>query len=199
MGSLSQDIPDYVLEHCHLHTSARRNTKSHHFEVVNLFVDGSVFVGLREPPKCFEKLVQDAWALLLRRYLGNDTVSFAVLASQGNDLQGRGHARCIAAVEGSESRILQYHIPAQCLLQDIRPVIFRAYAGHVGERLPINTAIRLSNSTSSRRGQRNRETATCPDSNDDRIGPLVSLTPNIPSLTMPPPIAALITSPKSRL
>ena len=175
MGSLPEWSPEPVLEHCHLHTSTRRNVKFDHFEVIEVFTDQSAFAGLGEWPKCSEELVQTAWALLLRRYLGNDIVSFAVLPDRRNDHRINNHAKFTSPLPDGETCILQYHIPAKFRLAEIRPDVFPAFVGRVSERAPINTALCLSISPHPRNGERNGELLPSANYQHDTLNRNVSL------------------------
>ena len=150
MGSLPEVSPDLVLEHCHLHTSTRRNGEPLDSEVINVVVDGGWFSGSGHPFHNSEELVQAAWALLLRRYLGNDIVCFAILDDRQKYRSIKTGTVLKPSITGVKTRILQYCIPAQCRVKDLRPIGVPAAIEQVSETASINTAILFSASSKNR-------------------------------------------------
>lgn len=120
----------------HFPGAPRRDINDHHYESFSI----SIYEDSYSPPgKCrepWEELVQAAWALLLRSYLQDDTVSFAMLLG--------GQSGGISKKQtDTDSLVLQYEIPKACRLKDIRAAKYWKTTRKVLMTSQINTALNL--------------------------------------------------------
>ena len=130
--------------HCHLHTSRQRADEIQTFKTIDVIVDGGSFETVKETFASPEELIQTAWALLLRRYLGNDTVSFLVFGKSQDDRCMEHNVMPKNLVDDTEIRILQYDISLGRHLRDICPTSFSVSAKQISENKIVNTALVLS-------------------------------------------------------
>lgn len=114
----------------------RRHVKDHHYESFCISIHEEFYSAFGECHETLEELVQAAWALLLRSYLQDDTISFAVLLGEQSGSIFKKQARTGALV-------VQYQLPEACRLKDIRAARCWKTTREVMKMSKINTAINL--------------------------------------------------------
>ena len=150
-----ESLEDLNFQHSHFPTSARRDIEHDHYEAITVFNDGDFRAGPGKKFEPLEELLQAAWAILLRSYLQDDMVSFAVLSACQNAGYSNQQNKKISLSEDSEISVLQYHIHEKCLLKDIHAATCWKSTSQVLNGTQINTAVNFWSSLSLRNGNRN--------------------------------------------
>lgn len=120
----------------HFPGAPRRDTNDHHYESFSISIHEDSYSPLGKRREAWEELVQTTWALLLRSYLQDDTVSFAVLLG--------GQSCSISKKQANtDALVLQYEIPEACRLKDIRAAKCWKTTRKVLKTSQINTALNL--------------------------------------------------------
>lgn len=120
----------------HFPGAPRRDVNDHHYESFSVSIHEESYFPLGEHREPWEELVQAAWALLLRSYLQDDTVSFAVLLW--------GHSGSISKKQANtDALVLQYQVPEACQLKDVRAAKCWKTTQKVLKTSQINTALNL--------------------------------------------------------
>lgn len=114
----------------------RRDINDHHYESFSISIHEESYSPLRKHREPWEELVQATWALLLRSYLQDDTVSFAVLLGGQSCSISKNQAN-------TDALVLQYEIPEVCRLKDIRAAKCWKTTRKVLKTSQINTALNL--------------------------------------------------------
>lgn len=120
----------------HFPGAPRRDINDHHYESFSISIHEESYSPLRKRPEPWEELVQAAWALLLRSYLQDDTISFAVLLG--------AHSGSISKkLANSDALVLQYQVPEACQLKDVRAAKCWKTTRKILKTSQINTALNL--------------------------------------------------------
>lgn len=120
----------------HFPGAPRRDISIHHHESFSISISEESYSPLGKRLESWEEIVQATWALLLRSYLQDDTVSFAVLLG--------GQSGSISKKQANtDALVLQYEIPEACRLKDIRAVKRWKTTRKVLQTTQINTALNL--------------------------------------------------------
>lgn len=120
----------------HFPGAPRRDINDHQYESFSFSIHEESYSPLGKSRELWEELVQATWALLLRSYLQDDTVSFAVLLG---DLSGSISNK----QANTEALVLQYEILEACRLKDIRVAKCWKTTRKVLKTSQINTALNL--------------------------------------------------------
>lgn len=120
----------------HFPGAPRRNINDHHYESFSISIHEESYSPFGKRRESWEEIVQATWALLLRSYLQDDTVSFAVLLG--------GQSGSISKKQANtDALVLQYEIPEACRLKDIRAAKCWKPTREVLKTSQINTALNL--------------------------------------------------------
>lgn len=120
----------------HFPGAPRRDTNVHHYESFSISIHEESDIPLGKCRQSWEEIVQATWAILLRSYLQDDTVSFAVLLGDRSGIISREQAN-------TDALVLQYEIPEACRLKDIRAAKCWKTTRKVLQTSQINTALTL--------------------------------------------------------
>lgn len=120
----------------HFPGAPRRDTNVHHYESFSISIHEETDIPLGKRQDFWEEIVQATWAILLRSYLQDDTVSFAVLLGEQSGSISRKQAK-------TDALVLQYEIPEACHLKDIRASKRWKTTRKVLQTSQINTALNL--------------------------------------------------------
>lgn len=120
----------------HFPGAPRRNKKFHHYQSFSISINEESDFPLGKRPESWEEIVQATWAILLRSYLQDDTVSFAVLLGDQSGSISRRQAN-------TDALVLQYEIPGACRLKDVRAAKCWKTTRKVLQTSQINTALNL--------------------------------------------------------
>lgn len=132
--TLKDHIED--LPKSHFPGAPRRDINDHHYESFSISMHEESYSLLRKCPESWEELVQVAWALMLRSYLQDDTISFAVLlGAQSGSISKK--------LASSDALVFQYQVPEACQLKDIRAAKCWKTTRTVLKTSQINTALNL--------------------------------------------------------
>ena len=143
MYSMPKHSPEeLVLQHCHFPTSRRRQIKADLYHCVTVFDDATIWTALGKSLECLEDLILAAWAILLRSYLRNDTVTFAVF-SEDQPCCDQKISNGTALRANTEAIVLQYEVADQCQVKDIHATACWKSNREVLETAHINTAVNL--------------------------------------------------------
>ena len=164
MDMIPEQLPEDILpQHCRFPTSARRRAEKSCGKDVGIFDHKDLSTGWKKHSKPLEDLVQAAWALLLRSYVRNDSIYFAVLfTSSDGDTCIKDEMQ--TSLHGDETLVLQYQFSEHVQLTDIHPVGSRKCRREGLDHGHINTAINFS--------------TLLPVRNDHENGPLLRLMDN---------------------
>lgn len=120
----------------HFPGAPRRDINVHHYESFSISIREESYSPLGNRREPWEELVQAAWALLLRSYLQDDTISFAVLLGGQSGSLSKKQAN-------TDALVLQYQVPEECQLKDIRAANCWKTTRKVLKTSQINTALNL--------------------------------------------------------
>lgn len=144
--------PDQVLEQPQLTTPPEKVTESLDFHSIDVSVDKALIPNFGEVHESSLTSVNTAWAILLRTFLRDDSVTFAVLSNGDRAFWESSYdQRFITPKADTQSWIIQYCISEQSQVKDIRPSIFPVYDGRLIENTRTSSAICLSSPSSSNR------------------------------------------------
>lgn len=127
------------LEHLpksHFPGAPRREINDHSYESFSISIREESYSPLGKRRVPWEDLLQAAWALLLRCYLQDDTISFAVLLRGQSGSTSKKQAN-------TDVLVLQYQVPEACQLKDIRVAKFWKTTREVLKTSQINTALNV--------------------------------------------------------
>lgn len=120
----------------HFPGAPRRDINDHHYESFSISILEESYSPLGKRREIWEELVQATWAVLLRSYLQDDTVSFAVLLG--------GQSSSISKKQANtDALVLQYEISEACRLKDIRVAKCWKTTRKVLKTSQINTALNI--------------------------------------------------------
>lgn len=120
----------------HFPGAPRRDISDHHYESFSISIHEESYSPFGKCRESWEEIVQATWALLLRSYLQDDTVSFAVLLG--------GQSGSISQKQAiTDALVLQYEIPEARRLKDIRATKCWKTTRKVLKTSQINTALNL--------------------------------------------------------
>ena len=130
-------------QHCHFPTAVRRDMKESQYKTIGIFDRGDTVTAWRQDRQPLRDLVLNAWAVLLRYYVGNDIVAFLTLTdSQGHyGVGGTESKSCFG--DDSEAVVLQYHFFDNLLLHDIRAFESTKCTEYEMGDVRINTVVRF--------------------------------------------------------
>lgn len=132
-------------DHCRFPCSQQDRGGNRIFEVVSISAGEKSKPGSLEVVKDYEKTIQNAWALLLRVYIGKGHLSFGVIRNANTDrmLQKRRN-QCIGQVLGNPLTLLRYDISSEDRVRDVAPIsIVEVDYSDLHKALKVNTAIAL--------------------------------------------------------
>ena len=142
---------DQVFEQSQLPTPPEKVTESLDFHSVDVSVDKALISNLGEVYDSSLTSVQTAWAILLRTFLRDDSVTFAILSNGDYNIWESSYHQRFTRKADTRSWILQYCISGQSQIKDVRPSIFPVYDGRLIENTQTSSAICLSSPSSSNR------------------------------------------------
>ncbi|MCJ1404222.1 hypothetical protein MMC11_007447 [Xylographa trunciseda] len=139
---------DLLVQHCRFPTSPRRDSENPFYEFVTVSDDNTVLPGLEKSSEHSTNLVSAAWAILLRAYMRNDTVTFAVLSDDQICCcyQSNSSGKTLGA--DAAVSVLQFQFADECQLKDIRATARWNSVRQVLKTTHINTALNLSTPSS---------------------------------------------------
>jgi hypothetical protein len=148
---------DIILQQCHFPTSARKDGAKVCYETVTVVDHEEFSANCGEPLGSLEELLQTAWVILLRSYVKDDLISFAVLLPRQNvhDLKYPAGETSFSAP--NEALVVQYQVSEKCLLKDIRPAACWKSSIMALIEAQINTAVQFVNPVFVRNGERRGE------------------------------------------
>ncbi|MCJ1281400.1 hypothetical protein MMC26_000719 [Xylographa opegraphella] len=121
MGSAPEDLSEELsLQHCRFPISSQRNIEDRTYDVVSAFPDGATLPALGKGFESSKDLVLAAWALLLRTYLRNGSVAFAVISGDQALYSDQRSANGVPLSEGTGVSVVLFQCTDECRLKDIR-------------------------------------------------------------------------------
>ena len=143
---------DQIAERPQAQTPPEKVTEALQFHSVDVVVDPKLFSILGKEFQSCEVFIQTAWAILLRTYLRDDDVTFAVLSASSNNIWQSGHHNLPCTDVDVKSWIFQYSISEHNQLRDLRPRVFPVFDDRLIENAQISSAVSFSLSPSSSNG-----------------------------------------------
>lgn len=136
--TMDSTLEDHLgdLPKSHFPGAPRRDINVHHYESFSISIHEESYSPLGKRRESWEEIVQAAWALMLRSYLQDDTVSFAVLLGGQSGSISKNQAN-------TDALVLQYEIPEASRLKDIRAAKRWKTTRKVLQTSQINTALNL--------------------------------------------------------
>ena len=153
MGITQGRSPDDVLpQRYRFPTSSRRQIDNTEYKSINAFDIENLPASWEWNSKPVAALVQRGWALLLRSYVRNDSISLPILFTM-EDAGSHTHNGQRTLLNGeTEALILQYQISDHCRLGDIHPVASKRYRSNDLDHGCSNAAIFFTTSLTVRKG-----------------------------------------------
>ncbi|KAL2043784.1 hypothetical protein N7G274_003303 [Stereocaulon virgatum] len=147
--------PDDVLpQRYRFPTSSRRQRDNTEYKIINAFDLENLPEGWGQNSKPVAALIQGSWALLLRSYVRNDSISLPILFTI-EDAGSHEHNGQRTLLNGeNEALILQYQIADHCRLGDIHPVASKNCRSKDLDYGCSNAAIFFSSSLTVRKGHK---------------------------------------------
>lgn len=127
-------------QNCRFPVPIRRCEDIHRQGIVAIFDNQILIPELEANVEHLKTLLQSAWAMLLRRYVRNNTVYFVLLS---NDLNGTTDQQAKASYD-IEAIAVYYQIFGNTLLSDIRPLISHHCSNEELDFKQTNTAVTFS-------------------------------------------------------
>ena len=144
MDLTADESPEKVmLQQCRFPTSAHTKVEERHYELMSAFDDDTVQSALGKSFESSKQFVLTAWAVLLRSYLRNDTITFVVLSDIMTFCPCQNDTKTTSLGVQNEARILQFHIPNECRLKDIHAIVAWPCTRQALETTSISTAVNL--------------------------------------------------------
>ena len=145
--------PDDVLpQRYRFPTSSRRQRDKTEYKSINAFDLGNLPASWGRNSKPVAALVQGGWALLLRSYIRNDSISLPILFTmEAADSHTNNGKRTLLNGE-TEALILQYQISDHCRVGDIHPFASKKYRSKDLDYGFSNAAVCFSTSLTGRKG-----------------------------------------------
>ena len=163
-GQLPEDI---LPQHCRFPTSARRRAEKSCRKDVGIFDHKDLSTGWKKHSEPLGDLVQAAWALLLRSYVRNDSIYFAVLFTSSDGGNCTKDKKQTFLHGDDETLMLQYQFSKHVQLTDIHPVGSRKCRREGLDHGHINTAINFSTLLHVRNGHENGPLSRLMDNEKD--------------------------------
>ena len=130
-------------QHCQFPTAVRRDMKESQYKTINIFEREDTITAWQQDRQTLREVVLNAWAVLLRYYVGNDIVAFLALTDpQGHyDVGSTESESCFG--EDTEAVVLQYHFFDNLLLHDIRAIESTKCTGYEMGDVRVNSVVRF--------------------------------------------------------
>ena len=150
-----QDSSEALLQHCRFPTSPQRDIGSRLCDSVTVFHDDTILPALGGSFEFSKDLILAAWALLLRAYLRNDFIAFAVLLDDQASCCYQNDTNGTSFNANTEASVLQFQFADHFQVKDVHAAVYRNSSRQVLKTNHINTAINLSAPVSPTTGVRN--------------------------------------------
>ena len=133
-------------QHCQFPTATRRTPKESHFRAIGVFDPEDDVIAWEWDYQRLKDSVLNAWAILLRHYLRDETVAFLTFSNSPRH-HSIGDAKwkfCFG--EETEIAMLQYQLLDDLQIHEIRPSESTKCTNHDMGDVRINTLVRFSRS-----------------------------------------------------
>lgn len=149
MNAMSTGIPtDLELRYCLFPVSTRKSGEDCHYDIINIFDNARHPKFPKEEVSDLTGTLLATWAILLRSYVGRDTVSF-VFASEVNGHSQKAEREGVLHICESDVRVVYYDILNQARLRDIKVESTQTLGSEKLHISRVNSAVKLSTTFSS--------------------------------------------------